>query len=59
MNQTAESMYEEVDEHVYYTYTRNGVEYATPDYDFAFSRSTGDVYKMTYQPTEINAPSCA
>lgn len=61
MNQTAESLYEDVltEEYVYYTYTRNGVEYATPDYDFAFNRSTGDVYKVTYQPTEINAPSCA
>ena len=54
-------MYEEVvaEECVYYTYTRNGIEYATPDYDFAFSRSTGDVYKVSYEPTEINAPVCA
>lgn len=59
MNQTVESMYTEVDEYVYYTYIRNGVEYATPDYDFAFNRSTGSVYKVTYQPTEINAPACA
>lgn len=45
-------------ENCYYLYTRNGVEYATPDYDFAIHRANGDVYRVSYNPSEINAPTC-
>ena len=43
------------DQCVYYTYTRNGVEYATPDVDLAFFRTDSTAYEVTYSISEVKA----